>query len=97
MNEVSESQQLRSGKRKKREVFVKTSLKRCFATTMELLAGLEPATFCYPKKSAIFRGPRKINQQVWTVQINQKQQNKAASFAHRFILELLAGLEPATC
>ena len=70
---------------------------------MELLAGLEPATYCFPKKMRYRRGVRLFlgaplfNPRSDGSDAGNKRKQKSARNGAPFCLELLAGLEPATC
>ena len=73
---------------------------------MELLAGLEPATFCCPKKMRnnspsrqppFFGGPFEFNPRSDESNPAHNSKTKGTPFGIPFVLELLAGLEPATC
>ena len=73
---------------------------------MELLAGLEPATYCFPKKMRykspsqrvrLFSGAPLFNPRSDGSDADNKRKQKSARKRAPFCLELLAGLEPATC
>ena len=74
---------------------------------MELLAGLEPATYCHPQKmrgrehdkqgTPFFGDPEEIIFGLTGSNVTHKPKQKRHPRGMPFCLELLAGLEPATC